>query len=92
MVTDKMYIGSTLSPALRFYHHLVTAESSNDALQSAIQADGLEHFTLFIMEVVEFPKGLSYNDKVRHLRAVEQRYIDKYPREQLYNSMNSSSK
>ena len=77
MVTDKMYIGSTLSPSLRFYQHLVTGESSNDALQSAIQADGLEHFTLFIMKVVEFPKGLSYNDKVRHLRAVEQRYIDR---------------
>ena len=50
-VTSMLYVGSTLSPSLRFYHHLVTADvnSSNARLQSAITEHGIENFNLYIM-------------------------------------------
>lgn len=87
-----LYVGSTLSPALRFYHHFVTNDvsNSNARLQSAITEYGIEQFNLYVMELVLFPAGLSYNEKRSFLRKVEQSYINKYSKSQLYNEINSS--
>lgn len=92
-VTSMLYVGSTLSPSLRFYHHLVTGDlnSSNAQLQSAITEYGIEKFNLYIMELVVFPSGLSYEEKRAFLRKIEQSYIAKYPQDQLYNEINSSN-
>ena len=89
---DRMvYIGSTLVPARRFHNHLVTGQFSNITLQQAISQHGLESFVAYVFEVVVFPAGLSLKEKKAFLRAVEQKHIDKFPKAQLYNSINSVS-
>lgn len=92
-VTGMLYVGSTLSASLRFYHHFIARDvsKSNANLQHAIATDGIEAFNLYIMQEVVFPSGLDYNDKLNFLHGVEQRYMDKYPKDQLYNKVNSSS-
>lgn len=92
-VTGMLYIGSTLNPALRFYRHFISGDSknSNIYLQSAISTDGIDKFNLYIMEQVVFPSGLTFTEKQSFLRKVEQSYINKYPTDQLYNEINSSS-
>ena len=64
-VTGMLYVGSTLSPALRFYHHFVTNDvsNSNARLQSEITEYGIDQFNLYVMELVLFPAGLSYDEK-----------------------------
>ena len=92
-VTGMLYIGSTLSPSLRFYHHLIVGgDTSNLNLQQAIGVDGIENFTLYIMEIVKIPSRLSYQEKLDYLHIIEQKYLDKYPREQLYNINRSAAK
>lgn len=88
-VTQMIYIGSTLAPALRFHSHLVTHEHSNLNLQADISKHGLGKFTVHIFEYVEFPVGSSYNEKMVILRKVEQQYIDRIPTKRLYNSINA---
>ena len=90
-ITDMLYVGSTLSPSLRFHDHFI-ARNTNSALQEAMSHDGVSNFVAYIMEEVVFPRGFTFNDKVKHLRVIEQSYMDKYPVEQLYNSIRSSSK
>ena len=88
-VTGMLYVGSTLSPSLRFHDHLVN-HNTNAALQSAISHDGQSKFVIYIMQEVVFPAGLSFNEKLNHLRVVEQSYMDKYHADQLYNLIRSS--
>ena len=86
-----LYIGSSMSPSLRFLDHLVN-HNTNAALQSAMLRDGQSKFVAYVMQEVVFPAGLSFNDKVSFLRTIEQTYMDKYPVDQLYNTIRSSSK
>lgn len=74
-----------LSPPLRFYH-LSIGESSNHNLQLAIAEDGIKKY-LYIMEIVIFPAGMNYQGKLDYMNIIEQRYMDKLPREQLYNTV-----
>lgn len=89
--TSMLYVGSTMVPKLRFHNHPVTGKPSNRALQSAIVKYGLHNFVVYVFEIVVFPKGLTSMEQKAYLRAVEQRYIDHFPKNQLYNEINSSS-
>ena len=88
---DRMvYVGSTLIPGRRFHNHLVTGDNSNIPLQEAILEHGLENFVAYVFEIVVFPAGLTLDEKKAFLRSVEQKHIDKFPKAQLYNSINAS--
>lgn len=85
--TGQLYIGSTNMPQVRFQNHLVTGDMSNAALQAAITKYGLSRFVAYVFEVVEYRSGLSKLEQ----RGVEQRYINLFPKAQLFNTINSSS-
>lgn len=89
--TGKMYIGSTFSPENRFYKHLVAGDRSCPELQADIAKYGLKSITVHIFELVEWPKGLMFEDRESHLREVEQRYISKWPKSKRYNTRNSKA-
>ena len=86
-----MYIGSTLSPALRFHKHLNTGERSNEALQADIVKYGLGKFTVHVFKEVTFPPNTSYSDKKALLFKEEQHYLDLIPAKRRYNAINVSS-
>lgn len=91
-LTNKMlYIGSTMVPQDRFFQHLVTGEKSNIRLQEAIDKHSLSKFTVLIFEFVDCPKTNSRQDNAAILRSVEQRYIDLFPKTQLYNDRNANN-
>ena len=54
LVTDKMYIGSTLDSVGRFNKHLIAHDSCAD-LQAAIKLYGLSKFKVYIFESLTFP-------------------------------------
>lgn len=82
--TKQIYIGSTIVPAKRVYEHLVSGNNSNKYLQNSINKYGIDTFQFIIFEVVysSVIGVLSKGD----FRAVEQHYIDLFPKEQLFNS------
>jgi hypothetical protein len=84
-----LYVGSTLSPALRFHHHLVTGYHSSIPLQAAIAHYGLANFNVYVMKEITFPASASFDQKVNLLRIEEQAIMDKFPIEQLYNKIRS---
>ena len=86
-VTGMMYIGSTFSPSLRFHQHLMTGSSSNINLQTAIARYGQSKFVVYILEVVEMPKQLTYGERKNFLAEREQHYMNHYPIDQLYNTI-----
>lgn len=88
-VTNMVYVGSTLNPGRRLYLHLVKGQQSNIRLQSAIRQYGINKVTAYILEVVEFPKGLTYMQRKAYLRGVEQTHMDRFPKAQLYNTIRS---
>ena len=90
-INSMVYVGSTLIPGRRFHNHLVTGDNSNFALQQAITQHGVNNFTAYIFEIVVFPAGLTLDEKKAFLRSVEQKYIDMFPKAQLYNSINAKS-
>ena len=92
-ITNMVYIGSTLVPGRRWHNHLVTGTNSNDALQAAIANHGLSKFTAYVFEGdVAFPAACwSKVDKLAFLHKVEQTYINRFPKAQLYNEVNSSN-
>ena len=47
---------------------------------------------MYIFEVVNLPKGLSYDERGQYLRTIEQTYLNKFPKAQLYNSIKASAK
>ena len=90
-VTNMYYIGSTFDPRERIRAHLITGHSSNLALQDAISIHGIDKFNMYIFEVVTFPKGATYHERLKHLHRVEQSYLDMFPKAQLYNSSRASA-
>lgn len=90
-VTGHLYVGSTMTPAYRFHSHFV-ARSTNSALQAAITQYGLSKFKVYIMQTVTFPTDVSnFASRVGYLRAIEQSYMDKFPLEQLYNTVKAKA-
>ncbi len=88
-ITDMYYIGSSFDPRQRFRNHLITGHSSNAALRADILEYGLENISVYVFEIIQHPKGSTYDSRRIALRQLEQRYIDMFPREQLYNSINA---
>jgi group I intron endonuclease len=90
-LTGKIYIGSTMLSATRFYNHLIAGQHSNEALQNAIKQFGLQHFVAHVFEVVEYPDGLTFHERKAYLLGREQVYLDKFSKSKLYNTRNSSA-
>jgi group I intron endonuclease len=90
-VDNMVYVGSTLTPGRRFHNHLVSHKFSNTQLQKAIQLHGLSKFTAYIFEVVDIPQNLTVKEKLKLLHGVEQTYIARFPKSQLYNMVNSAT-
>jgi len=96
-VNQMIYIGSSLNPSLRFQMHLTPKsqlspnqrDNSNTHLQMAISKYGLGRFKVLVFEVVDLPVDNTYMEKQERLRIAEQRYIDHFPKVQLYNKINS---
>ena len=96
-VNQMIYIGSSMNPSLRFLIHLCpkevttpdTVERSNSNLQEAITKYGLGKFKVLVFEIVDLPVDSTYMQKQELLRIAEQRYIDHFPKVQLYNKINS---
>lgn len=89
LTNNMIYVGSTLVPHDRFYQHLITGEKSNPRLQSAIDTHTLAKFTVLVFEFVDCPKSNDQQANTLLLRQVEQRYIDMFPKNQLYNDINA---
>lgn len=87
MDAGKIYIGSTMTPSLRFNNHLISGNHSNEALQAAISAYGLAAFKVHIFELVEFDDGMTFKLKNAKLRTLEQKYMDMVPPHRLFNSL-----
>ena len=90
LVDGMVYVGSTTMPKLRFHNHLITGSHSNAALQAAINEHGLENFVAYVFELVVLPPNASKEQVSSIMRSAEQRHINKFPKAQLYNSINSS--
>ncbi len=86
-----VYVGSTLTPTRRLHNYLVTGLYSNTNLQQAIHHPGLSQFTLYIFETVQFPNKMTSQNKMILLHQVEQNWINKFPKNQLYNFIYNSS-
>ena len=86
-----IYIGHTFVPQDRFLQHLVLHVHTNTNLQEAIAKHTLSKFTAIIFEVVVFPEGADYFARRDHIRSIGQRYIDMFPKAQLYNTIDSVS-
>lgn len=86
-----IYIGGSISPALRFHKHLITGEQSNANLQADINMYGLGKFTVHIFKIVEFPPDSSFAEKKALLLAEEQEYLNMIPVKRRYNSIEASS-
>jgi len=91
VLTNMIYIGSSMQPGLRFHNHLISGDSSNTYLQADINKHGLDKFVVYVFEVVDLPKTLSYNQCKAILRELEQKRIDNFPKTALYNTINSMS-
>lgn len=90
-VTNMIYIGSTLHPYKRLFSHLETGNGSNIPLQKAITKYGLKYFNLYIFEILTVNTDESYAESIIRLRNLEQSYINKFTRVQLYNVINAAS-
>ena len=85
-LNNKIYIGSTTNAYLRFHSHFIVAgRTSNIHLQRAIKLRGLNNFTLYIITVLELPENMAKAAKRDLILTLEQKYIDFFPKEQLYN-------
>lgn len=82
-VTKQIYIGSTRVPEKRVYEHLVSGINSNLYLQNSIAYYGIVSFQFLILQVIYEPLiGMSLEET---LIAAEQRFIDLFPADQLFN-------
>jgi len=84
------YIGSSFEPKYRLSRHLESGNKSNDNLQEAINKYGLEYFNLYIFEVLKVNPKDSKKIRTLRLRALEQTYIEQFPKALLFNSKASS--
>jgi hypothetical protein len=91
VVTNMIYIGSTSSGHDRFYQHLVTGTGSNHGLQEAINIYGLSKFIAYVFVEVTYPKGINPVDQTIYLREIEQMYMAKFNKAQLYNTIKAAA-
>lgn len=90
-IDNRIYIGSTMEPGLRFHKHLVSHERSNADLQEAMDLHGVGKFTVQVFEVVSYPGNATYKERKELLTQREQLIINQIPKQQLYNSINASA-
>lgn len=88
-VTNKLYVGSTWDSVRRFRQHLVTGHTSNEGLQADIKEHGLENFTLFVLTIVQFPEGLTKDERRTHLHKIEQEHKDLFLKDSQYPNRRS---
>lgn len=88
-VTNMIYVGSSMNPGRRFYLHVVAGMRSNANLQAAIAQHGISKFTAYILEDVQFPEGMGYQDRKAYILTVEQKHMDVFNKDQLYNTIRS---
>lgn len=91
-LNNKVYVGSTNSAGLRFHNHLISGTPSNPNLQSDIMKYGLNHFVVYILEVVSYPAGMTNQQQRVYLHTREQSRMDLFAKHQLYNAINASRK
>nr|QKS32170.1 GIY-YIG endonuclease [Sphaerobolus stellatus] len=89
-IDHKFYIGSTSNANSRFYTHFLRPVRSNEHLQNAIRLIGLSNFTLHIFSVIELSDSLSRKEKIELISPLEQKYIDLFPKGQLYNFLSKA--
>lgn len=97
-LTGQTYIGHTVDPKVRFYSHFIRLRQSrssdhsqsNSNLQLAIDRYGLHNFYAYIYAVIPLDSMPTGQAKEK-LRTIEQTLIDHYPKDQLYNKINSKS-
>ena len=63
----------------------------NDALLADINQYGLNNFTVYVFTTVAIDRSLTLKERKLILRKVEQSYIDMFPSNQLYNSINAKA-
>jgi group I intron endonuclease len=90
-LNNKIYVGSTTDTNNRFYTHFIKPKRSNKHLQSSIKLIGLSNFTLHIFTVIELSDSLSPKEKRDIILPLEQKYLDMFPKSQLYNFLLFSS-
>jgi group I intron endonuclease len=84
-ITNQIYIGSSIEPSTRVYNHLISSKDSNVHLQSSIKAYGLPSFTFVVFSVLELSNNLTKLEKKDMIIPLEQKYLDMFPKSQLYN-------
>ena len=91
-LTGQIYIGHTVDPKVRFYNHFIKGDhsQSNSNLQLAIDRYGLHNFYAYIYAVISIDSMPMAQSKDK-LRIIEQTLIDRFPKHQLYNKINSKS-
>jgi hypothetical protein len=94
---NRFYVGSSVTPGLRFHNHLVSHANSNATLQSAFNTHGLDHFTFTAQaRCVVFEKhkweGRTYEEMKTFITQREQFIMDQFPKQQLYNTNRAVAK
>lgn len=92
--TNEIYVGSTWDSVRRFNKHLLSTDISrkNKELQDAIDEHSIDRFIAYIFTKVAIDRTLTKEQKKLILRSVEQKYIDMFPKNQVFNSINSIKK
>lgn len=73
--TQKLYIGSSINLAIRTIDHLKN-RNSNIHLQRAFDKDGINNFSLYVLEILPKDSNLSYEEFSLKLIQLEQKYPD----------------
>jgi len=63
----------------------------NDTLLTDINKYGLNNFTVYVFTTMTINRSLTLKERKLILRKVEQSYIDMFPSNQLYNSINAKA-
>lgn len=92
--TNMIYVGSTWDSVRRFNKHFISKDMTrqNADLQADIEKYGMDNFTVYIFTKVTIDRRLTLAQKELVIRTVEQGYINMFPKDQQYNSINSLSK
>ena len=81
-INNKRYIGSSINLKSRLAVH--KTNSSNFMLRNDLNKLGLDNFEFFIYEYY-------YGNSATELLNIEQRYLDYFPKDKLYNVKNKST-
>lgn len=82
LISNKVYIGSSKDICIRWNSHIWNMFKSNHIckpLAQELKIHGFHNFTFRILKLLD----LSTPPNI--IREIEQRFIDKYPKEQLFN-------